>query len=65
MSEDRQETELKDIGGLFRNKAKSGEVYYSGKGQDGTTYVMFLNKYWKEGDTNKPYFKLKKRVPKA
>ena len=47
MSEDKQETELKDIGGLFRNKAKSGEVYYSGKGQDGTTYVMFLNKYWK------------------
>jgi hypothetical protein len=44
-----QATELKLIGGLFRNQSKKGDVYYSGKGEDGTQYVLFRNAYWKEG----------------
>ena len=35
-----QATELKLIGGLFRNTSKKGDVYYSGKGEDGTQYVL-------------------------
>ena len=58
-------TELKLIGGLFRNQSKKGDVYYSGKGEDGTQYVLFRNAYWKEGEENKPYFRLHKRVPKG
>ena len=57
-----QATELKLIGGLFRNQSKKGDVYYSGKGEDGTQYVLFRNAYWKEGE-NKPYFRLMKKVP--
>ena len=57
-----QATELKLVGGLFRNKSKKGDVYYSGKGEDGTQYVLFRNAYWKEGE-NKPYFRLMKKVP--
>ena len=47
-----QATELKLVGGLFRNKSKKGDVYYSGKGEDGTQYVLFRNAYWKEGEEN-------------
>ena len=60
-----QATELKLIGGLFRNTSKKGDVYYSGKGEDGTQYVLFRNAYWKEGAENKPYFRLHQKVPKG
>lgn len=60
-----QATELKLIGGLFRNKSKKGDVYYSGKGEDGTQYVLFRNAYWKEGVENKPYFRLHQKVAKG
>ena len=60
-----QATELKLVGGLFRNKSKKGDVYYSGKGEDGTQYVLFRNAYWKEGEENKPYFRLHTKVPKG
>ena len=48
-----EKTELVNIGGLFRNESKKGDVYYSGKSEDGTNYVLFRNAYWKEGE-NKP-----------
>ena len=60
-----QTTELKLIGGLFRNTSKKGDVYYSGKGEDGTQYVLFRNAYWKEGAENKPYFRLHQKVAKG
>ena len=60
-----QATELKLIGGLFRNTSKKGDVYYSGKGEDGTQYVLFRNAYWKEGAENKPYFRLHHKVAKG
>ena len=60
-----QATELNLIGGLFRNQSKKGDVYYSGKGEDGTHYVLFRNAYWKEGAENKPYFRLHQKVPKG
>ena len=60
-----QETELKLLGGLFRNTSKKGDVYYSGKGEDGTQYVLFRNAYWKEGAENKPYFRLHQKVAKG
>jgi hypothetical protein len=60
-----QATELKLIGGLFRNTSKKGDVYYSGKGEDGTQYVLFRNAYWKEGTENKPYFRLHHKVAKG
>ena len=60
-----QATELKLIGGLFHNQSKKGDVYYSGKGEDGTQYVLFRNAYWKEGAENKPYFRLHQKVPKG
>jgi hypothetical protein len=64
MSEtEKTETELKFLGGLFRNESKKGDIYYSGKSEDGTQYILFRNAYWKEGETNKPYFRLHKRVP--
>ena len=44
-----EETELVNIGGLFRNTSKKGDVYYSGKSEDGDQYVLFRNAYWKEG----------------
>ena len=58
-----EKTDLKFLGGLFRNKSKKGDVYYSGKSEDGTQWVLFRNAYWKEGETNKPYFRLHTRVP--
>ena len=58
-----EKTELKFLGGLFRNKSKKGDVYYSGKSEDGKSWVLFRNAYWKEGDENKPYFRLPQRVP--
>ena len=59
----REKTELKFLGGLFRNESKKGDIYYSGKSEDGTQWVLFRNAYWKEGDTNKRYFRLHTRVP--
>jgi len=59
----REKTELKFLGGLFRNESKKGDIYYSGKSEDGTQWVLFRNAYWKEGETNKPYFRLHTRVP--
>ena len=47
--------------GLFRNTAKNGNIYYSGKSEAGDEFVMFRNTYYKEG-SNKPYFRLMKRV---
>jgi len=46
---------------LFRNTDKNGNIYYSGKSEGGDEFVMFRNTYWKEG-SNKPYFRLMKRV---
>ena len=61
-----EDTELENIGGLFRNTSKKGDVYYSGKSEDGDQYVLFRNAYWKEGaEPAKPYFRLMKRVPKG
>jgi len=60
-----EKTELVNVGGLFRNESKKGDVYYSGKGEDGTNYVLFRNAYWKEGAENKPYFRLHQKVPKG
>ena len=48
-----EKTELVLIGGLFRNKSKKGDVYYSGKSESGEHYILFRNAYWKEGDDNK------------
>ena len=47
--------------GLFRNTDKNGNVYYTGKNEGGSEYVMFRNSYWKEGES-KPYFRLMQRV---
>ena len=58
-----EKTELVLIGGLFRNKSKKGDVYYSGKSESGEHYILFRNAYWKEGGDNKPYFRLHKRIP--
>ena len=63
MTEEQVKTELQLIGGLFRNKSKKGDTYYSGKSESGDHYILFRNAYWKEGDDNKPYFRLHKRVP--
>ena len=63
MAEEQEKTELELIGGLFRNKSKRGDIYYSGKSESGDHYILFRNAYWKEGDENKPYFRLHKRVP--
>ena len=38
MSEN-EKTELKFLGGLFRNESKKGDIYYSGKSEDGTQWV--------------------------
>ena len=62
MSEN-EKTELKFLGGLFRNESKKGDIYYSGKSEDGTQWVLFRNAYWKERETNKPYFRLHTTVP--
>ena len=47
--------------GLFRNTDKNGNVYYTGKNEEGEEFVMFRNSYWKEGAA-KPYFRLMKSV---
>ena len=47
MSEN-EKTELKFLGGLFRNESKKGDIYYSGKSEDGQQWVLFRNAYWKE-----------------
>jgi hypothetical protein len=61
-----EDTELVNIGGLFRNTSKKGDTYYSGKSENGDQYVLFRNAYWKEGqEPAKPYFRLMKRVPKG
>ena len=61
-----EDTELVNLGGLFRNTSKKGDVYYSGKTEDGDQYVLFKNAYWKDGqEPAKPYFRLMKRVPKG
>ena len=61
-----EETELVNIGGLFRNTSKKGDIYYSGKSEDGTQFVLFRNAYWKaDAEPAKPYFRLMKRVPKG
>jgi len=58
----KENSELELMCGLFRNEAKSGSIYYSGKQQDtGEEYVMFKNTYYEEGD-NKPYFRLMRRA---
>jgi len=57
----KENSELELMCGLFRNEAKSGSVYYSGKQKEtGEEFVMFKNTYYEEGD-NKPYFRLMKR----
>ena len=61
-----EDTELVNLGGLFRNTSKKGDVYYSGKTESGDQYVLFKNAYWKDGQERaKPYFRLIKRVPKG
>jgi hypothetical protein len=54
-------SELEEIVGLFRNESKAGKVYYGGKTKDGEEVVMFRNDYWEEGK-NRPYFRLYKRT---
>jgi len=60
MSEQKK-TSLELQAGLFRNKDKNGNVYYTGKSEGGDEFVMFRNSYWKEGES-KPYFRLMHRV---
>ena len=57
----KENSELEEIVGLFRNESKAGKVYYGGKMADGTEVVMFRNDYWEEG-SNRPYFRLYKRT---
>ena len=40
-----EDTELVNLGGLFRNTSKKGDVYYSGKTEDGDQYVLFRCMY--------------------
>ena len=61
-----EDTELVNIGGLFRKTSMKGDVYYSGNSEDGDQYVLCRNAYLKEGaEPAKPYFRLMKRVPKG
>jgi len=61
-----EDTELVNLGGLFRNTSKKGDVYYSGKTENGDQYVLFKNAYWKDGqEPAKPYFRLMQRVAKG
>jgi len=57
----KENSELEEIVGLFRNESKAGKVYYGGKTKDGEEVVMFRNDYWEEGK-NRPYFRLYKRT---
>ena len=63
MAEERKKSELELVAGLFRNKDKNGNIYYTGKSEVGVEYVMFRNSYWKEGES-KPYFRVMRRVEK-
>ena len=60
---ERKKTELELVAGLFRNTDKNGNIYYTGKSENGNEYVMFRNSYWKEG-ASKPYFRVMMRVEK-
>tara|TARA_R110000824_G_scaffold47416_7_gene135070 strand:+ start:1144 stop:1365 length:222 start_codon:yes stop_codon:yes gene_type:complete len=62
--EERKKTDLELVVGLFRNKDKNENIYYTGKNEAGDEYVMFRNSYWKEG-AKKPYFRMMKRVEKG
>ena len=62
MEKESVKTELVNVGGLFRNESKKGDIYYSGKSESGDSYVLFRKAYWKEGE-NKPYFRFMKKVP--
>ena len=62
MEKESVKTELVNVGGLFRNESKKGDIYYSGKSEAGESSVLLRNAYWKEGE-NKPYFRLMKKVP--
>jgi|TARA_R100001530_G_scaffold116812_1_gene83915 hypothetical protein len=68
MAENRTETELSKLGGVFRNTSKAGTVYYSGtlENKDGNkfTVVLYRNDYWEEG-AQKPYFNVYEKVPKG
>ena len=61
MTEERKKTALELVAGLFRNTDKNGNIYYTGKSESGTEYVMFRNTYWKEG-ASKPYFRVMRRA---
>ena len=61
---ERKKTELELVAGLFRYTDKNSNIYYTGKSEDGTEYVMFRNSYWKEG-ASKPYFRVMRRVEKG
>ena len=63
VKEERKKTDLQLVAGLFRNKDKNENIYYTGKSESGDEYVMFRNSYWKEG-ASKPYFRVMKRVEK-
>ena len=62
--EERKKTDLELVVGMFRNKDKNENIYYTGKSEAGVEYVMFRNSYWKEG-AKKPYFRMMKRVEKG
>ena len=64
VKEERKKTDLQLVAGLFRNKDKNENIYYTGKSESGDEYVMFRNSYWKEG-ASKPYFRVMKRVEKT
>ena len=64
IKEERKKTELELVAGLFRKTDKNGNIYYTGKSDNGNEYVMFRNSYWKEG-ASKPYFRVMMRVEKT
>lgn len=51
------ETELVKLTGLWEGKTKNGKVYYSGKAEDGTKFMLFHNEYWSESN-NQPNLNL-------
>ena len=44
-----------ELGGLWAKQGKEGEIYYSGKATNGTTFLLFKNKKKEPGD-NRPAF---------
>ena len=44
-----------ELGGLWPAQTKEGEIYYSGKATNGTTFLLFKNKKKEPGD-NRPAF---------